>query len=61
MDETIKEISGTIFALQARDAVSQADPRADIVLLVEEMTGMLGFAPSLRLGPGLRSAQPARS
>jgi signal transduction histidine kinase len=55
MDETIKEIRGTIFALQARDAVSQADPRADIVLLVDEMTGMLGFAPSLRLGPGLRT------
>ena len=31
------------------------DPRADIVALVEEMTEMLGFAPSLRLGPGLRT------
>ncbi len=54
-DEAIKEIRGTISALQARDAVTQADPRADIVLLVDEMTGMLGFAPSLRLGPGLRT------
>ena len=53
MDETIKEIRGAIFALQARDA-SEPDPRADIVRLVEEMTPMLGFAPSLRLGSGLR-------
>jgi signal transduction histidine kinase len=30
------------------------DPRAGIVSLVEEMKEMLGFAPSLRLGPGLR-------
>ena len=54
MDETIKEIRGAIFALQARDAASEPDPRADIVRLVEEMTPMLGFAPSLRLGSGLR-------
>jgi signal transduction histidine kinase len=55
MDETIKEIRGAIFALQARDVEVQPDPRADIVRLVEEMTEMLGFAPSLRLGPGLRT------
>ena len=54
MDETIKEIRGAIFALQARDAASEPDPRTDIVGLVEEMTPMLGFAPSLRLGSGLR-------
>jgi signal transduction histidine kinase len=55
MDETIREIRGAIFALQARDAAAPRDPRADIVRLVEEMTEMLGFAPSLRLGAGLRS------
>lgn len=55
MDETIREIRGAIFALQARDAEEPRDPRADIVRLVEEMTEMLGFAPSLRLGPGLRA------
>ncbi len=55
MDETIREIRGAIFALQARDADVSPDPRADIVQLVEEMTEMLGFAPSLRLGPGLRA------
>ena len=54
MDETIKEIRGAIFALQARGAATTPDPRADIVSLVEEMTPMLGFAPSLRLGAGLR-------
>ena len=54
MDQTIKEIRGAIFALQARDPATEPDPRADIVRLVEEMTPMLGFAPSLRLGSGLR-------
>ena len=53
MDETIKEIRATIFELQARDAEVQPDLRTDIVGLVEEMTPMLGFAPSLRLGAGL--------
>jgi signal transduction histidine kinase len=55
MDQTIKEIRGAIFALQARETVSQPDARANIVRLVEEMTAMLGFAPSLRLGAGLRT------
>jgi len=53
MDETIKEIRGAIFALQARDAANPPDPRTDIIRLVEDMTAMLGFAPSLRLGAGL--------
>jgi signal transduction histidine kinase len=52
MDETIKDIRATIFALQARDA-GERDLRGDIVALVEEMTPLLGFAPSLRLGAGL--------
>jgi two-component system, NarL family, sensor histidine kinase DevS len=55
MDQTIKEIRGTIFALQARESGSPPDPRSDIVRLVEEMTTALGFAPSLRLGAGLRT------
>ena len=53
MDETIKEIRGAIFALQARDATDRDDLRGDIVGLVEEITPLLGFAPSLRLGAGL--------
>ena len=53
MDETIKDIRATIFELQARDAPAGPDLRGDVVALVEEMTDMLGFAPSLRLGAGL--------
>jgi signal transduction histidine kinase len=53
MDETIKEIRATIFALQARGTARQPDLRGDIVDLVEEMTPVLGFAPSLRLGAGM--------
>jgi signal transduction histidine kinase len=56
MDDTIKDIRATIFALQTRDnAESQPDLRGSIVALVEEMTPLLGFAPSLRLGAGLRA------
>jgi signal transduction histidine kinase len=53
MDETIKEIRAAIFALQARDSAERPDLRGDIFALVEEMTPVLGFAPSLRLGAGL--------
>ena len=56
MDETIKDIRATIFALQARDhADAQPDIRGTIVVLLEEITPTLGFAPSLRLGAGLRT------
>jgi signal transduction histidine kinase len=53
MDETIKEIRSTIFQLQSRDTAAGPDLRGEIVVLVEEMADMLGFAPSLRLGAGL--------
>jgi signal transduction histidine kinase len=53
MDETIKDIRATIFALQSHDDIGQPYLRGDIVALVEEMTPLLGFAPSLRLGAGL--------
>ena len=53
MDETIKEIRATIFALQARDTDRRPDLRRHVVALVDEMTPLLGFAPSLRLGAGL--------
>ena len=58
MDLTIKDIRATIFALQARDAADRLDPRGDIVSMVEEMTPLLGFTPSLRLGAGLGGAIP---
>jgi signal transduction histidine kinase len=53
MDETIKEIRSTIFQLQSPQATAGPDLRGAILALVEEMTDMLGFAPSLRLGAGL--------
>ena len=53
MDLTIKDIRATIFQLQARDTAGRPDLRGDIVNLVEEMTPMLGFVPSLRLGAAL--------
>jgi signal transduction histidine kinase len=53
MDETIKEIRSTIFQLQARDAPTGPDLRSETLALVDEMTDMLGFAPSLRLGARL--------
>jgi signal transduction histidine kinase len=53
MDETIKEIRSTIFALQARDTPARLDLRGEILALVDDMTDMLGFAPSLRLGADL--------
>src|SRR5690349_3606506 len=53
MDETIKEIRSTICQLQSRGVTAGPDLRGEILALVDEMTDMLGFAPSLRLGAGL--------
>jgi signal transduction histidine kinase len=52
MDETIKDIRATIFALQARTTDKPPGARARILTVADEMAGPLGFAPSLRLsGP----------
>ncbi len=59
MDETIKDIRATIFALQARDAPGPADLRGSVIGLVDEMTPMFGFSPSLRLGGGLGGIGPS--
>jgi len=53
MDDTIKVIRASIFALQARGAAKGPTLRADIFALTDEMTQVLGFAPALRLGGGL--------
>jgi signal transduction histidine kinase len=53
MDETIKEIRATIFALQSPEVTDRPGLREEILALVDEMTDMLGFVPSLRLGAGL--------
>jgi signal transduction histidine kinase len=55
MDDTIKDIRATIFALQSRGQASAPRLRADIVALADEMAESLGFAPALRLGSGLDS------
>ena len=55
MDDTIRDIRATIFALQSRGRASAPRLRAEIVALADEMAGMLGFAPALRLGSGLDS------
>jgi signal transduction histidine kinase len=55
MDDTIRDIRATIFALQSRRQASVPRLRADIAALVDEMTEMLGFAPAVRLGSGLDS------
>jgi signal transduction histidine kinase len=55
MDDTIRDIRATIFALQSRSRASVPRLRTDIVALADEMAEMLGFAPALRLGSGLDS------
>ena len=55
MDETIKVIRTTIFALQSRGGSTGPKLRTEIVELAEEAAGALGFAPALRLGSGLDS------
>lgn len=59
MDDTIKDIRGTIYALQARSQPDAPHLRSEIVSLVDEMTELLGFAPALRLGSGLDSRAAA--
>jgi signal transduction histidine kinase len=55
MDDTIRDIRGTIFALQSRGRATVPRLRAEIVALADEMAELLGFAPALRLGSGLDS------
>ncbi len=62
MDETIKDIRATIFALQSRAERQPSNLRNEVVGIVDEMAPMLGFTPSLRLGQGLDgriAAEPA--
>jgi signal transduction histidine kinase len=59
LDETIREIRSTIFALQARPQASPAGLRSRIVAVADQMTIMLGFAPMLQLDGPLDSGVPA--
>jgi signal transduction histidine kinase len=49
LDDTIGDIRSAIFALQARHDVKHASLRERILEIMDEMTGPLGFAPSLTL------------
>jgi signal transduction histidine kinase len=55
MDDTIRDIRSTIFALQSRSRAGAPRLRTEILVVADEMTEMLGFAPELRLGRGLDS------
>jgi two-component system, NarL family, sensor histidine kinase DevS len=48
LDETIREIRSSIFALQARHQAKQPGLRTRILAIADELTGLLGFPPSLR-------------
>jgi signal transduction histidine kinase len=58
LDETIVEIRSAIFALHARPGGKEPRLREAILKVVEEMTGPLGFAPSLRLVGELEDRVP---
>ncbi len=53
LDETIREIRASIFALQARTDAKPARLRARILQVADEMTGLLGFEPTLQLDGSL--------
>jgi len=49
LDETIKEIRSSIFALQSRHEPSLPGLRARILAVADEMSEVLGFPPTLQL------------
>jgi len=49
LDETIREIRSSIFALQTRQPERPAGLRSRILQVADEMTGLLGFPPALEL------------
>jgi signal transduction histidine kinase len=58
LDDTIGDIRSAIFALQARHDVKQPGLREQILQIIDEMTGSLGFAPSLSLTGDLSERVP---
>jgi len=59
LDDTIVEIRSAIFALQAPHVVTGPGFRGQILDIVQEMSGPLGFAPSLSMSGGLEEQVPA--
>jgi len=49
LDETIKEIRAAIFSLHTRPAAERDGLRAQIIEIIDEATGPLGFAPAVRI------------
>jgi signal transduction histidine kinase len=49
LDETIKEIRSAIFSLHSRPGADEAGLRTQILDVVSEATGALGFTPALRM------------
>jgi signal transduction histidine kinase len=58
LDETIREIRSAIFSLQSHGEPGAPGVRARILGAVEEATGLLGFAPSLRMDGRLDAVVP---
>jgi signal transduction histidine kinase len=59
LDETIKEIRSSIFGLQARQEATSPSLRARVLAAADELTGSLGFPPSLQLHGRLDDDVPA--
>jgi signal transduction histidine kinase len=59
LDETIREIRSSIFALQTRQPERPAGLRSRILQVADEMTGLLGFPPSLELQGRLEDDVPS--
>jgi signal transduction histidine kinase len=59
LDETIREIRSSIFALQTRQPERPAGLRSRILQVADEMTGLLGFPPSLELEGRLEDDVPS--
>jgi signal transduction histidine kinase len=60
LDDTIGEIRSAIFALQARDDTSRPGLRGRLLGIADEMSGPLGFAPSLTLSGALDEEIPSQ-
>ena len=58
LDETIRNIRATIFALQTQLAEQPDSLHTRILAVVDEMTPMLGFSPAVTLGAGLDEHVP---
>jgi two-component system, NarL family, sensor histidine kinase DevS len=58
LDETIREIRSSIFALQAREDTKPPSLRARILHEADQAAGLLGFPPSLQLDGRLDEGVP---